>query len=85
MSLRLPMAILGLALTATLAAAQPSPGSTGSRPASTPERASAPTDWPATGKPGQKREFRDSSGRKIIEYYDHQGIRRVIRDSGQNG
>ena len=49
------------------------------------QEAGAMAEWPATGgKPGQKREYRDPSGAKIIEYYDSRGVKRVIRDRGLN-
>jgi hypothetical protein len=31
------------------------------------------------------RQERDRNGREIIEYYDHRGIKRTIRDHGGNG
>jgi hypothetical protein len=31
------------------------------------------------------RQERDRNGREVIEYYDHRGIKRTIRDHGGNG
>jgi hypothetical protein len=77
---------IGFCVAVSTAATAQSPASPPTKPpSSVSSGAGALPEWPATGKPGQKRQYRDGSGRTVIEYYDHKGTKRIIRDSGQNG